>query len=275
LYTGITELIYDDESMAKFYEGKYEQNFYTNQYIIIKNLNSEIIDTGKWNGEKFVPLKYRKMESDYFGAINALSEEQKFAFDLLQDDSIRIKMILSPYGCGKTFLSLVWALNEINSKKSKYQTLRYTRNMVPTKDSVDIGALPGTSNEKLMPWAMEIADVLGDESILDMYITQGKIILENIGFCRGRSWDNTIIFSEESQNLTPYLLSLLLGRTGKNSCFIMVGDLRQTDKDVFKKNSGIEKAVEKLKGNKLFGMVTLSKNERSEVSSLADLLLED
>lgn len=275
MYSGIAEKFFDDVELAKFYEGKYDQNFYTNQYILIKNPDGEIIDSCKWNGERAVPLKYKKMESDYFGTINALSEEQKFAFDLLQDDSIKIKVILSPYGCGKTFLSLCWALNEINSKKSKYQTLRYTRNMIQTRDSVDIGALPGAANEKLMPWAMEIADVLGDESILEMYMSQGKITLENIGFCRGRSWDNSIIFSEESQNLTPYLLSLLIGRTGKNSCFIMVGDTRQTDKDVFKKNSGIEKAVEKFKGNKLFGMVTLTKNERSEVSSLADLLLED
>ena len=65
-----------------------------------------------------------------------------------------------------------------------------------------------------------------------------------------------------------------MSRCGQDSCFIAVGDMRQTDKDVFTKNSGIEKMVNKLKGNPMFGLVTLNKNERSEFSSLADLLLE-
>jgi PhoH-like ATPase len=273
-YSGIRELVIPDENLQRFYEDGEEYHFLTNEYIKVKNVGGEVIYLGRWDGGRTVQLKYKKIDSDYFGVISALNDEQKFLFNMLQDDSIIGKFCVGPYGCGKSFVSLCWALNEISSKRSRYNCIRFLRNEVVARDAPDIGHLPSTENEKLKPWAMEIADILGGEDMLDLYIEQGKIKLENIGFCRGRSWDRSIIFLEESQNITPYLLSLLMSRTGKSSCFIAVGDMRQADKEVFIKNSGINKAIEKLKGNPMFGLVTLNKNERSEFSSLADLLLE-
>ena len=204
-----------------------------------------------------------------------MNDEQKYLFNMLQDESIIGKFCISPYGCGKSFVALCWALNEINSKRSKYTCLRYVRNNIIVKDTNDIGALPSVANDKLKPWALEMADILGSEDMLDLFIEQGKIRLEHLGFCRGRSWENSIIFLEEAQNTTAYHMSLLMGRTGKDSCFIAVGDMRQTDKEVFRKDSGVKKAIEKLQGNPMFGLVTLQKNERSEFSALADLLLEE
>lgn len=273
-YTGIRELVIEDDDLQEFYEDGSKYGLLKNEYVNVKNKNNETIYLGRWDGNRVIQLKYKKIESDYFNDIKPLNDEQKFLFNMLQDDSIIGKFCLSPYGCGKSFVSLCWAISEITSKRSKYNCLRYIRNNIIAKDTVDIGALPSTANEKLKPWAMEVADILGDENMLDLYIEQGKIKLENLGFCRGRCWDNSIIFLEEAQNTTPYLMSLVLSRVGTNSCFIVVGDIRQADKDVFIKNSGINKAVEKLKGNPMFGLVTLKKNERSEFSSLADLLLE-
>jgi PhoH-like ATPase len=273
-YTGIRELIIKDEDLQEFYEDGEKYHFLTNEYIKVKNTQGEVIWLGKWDGGSTVQLKYRKIESEFFGRVEPRNDEQKFLFNMLQDDNLIGKICVSPYGCGKSFVSLCWALNEISSKKSKYNCLRYLRNNIIAKDTVDIGALPNSSTEKLKPWAMEIADILGSEDMLNLYIEQGKIRLENLGFCRGRSWDNSIIFLEECQNTTPYLFSLALSRTGENSCFIAVGDIRQADRETFVKNSGINKAIEKLKGNSMFGLVTLNKNERSKFSSLADLLLE-
>lgn len=273
-YTGIRELIIKDEDLQEFYEDGKKYNFYTNEFIKVFNENNEIIYLAKWDGKKVVPIKYNKINNEYFGTISPRNDEQKFLLNMLQDDSVIGRFCVSPFGCGKSFISLAWALNEVTSRKSKYNCIRYIRNNHILKDCNDIGFLPSGQNEKLKPWAMEIADILGDEDTLDLYIEQKKIILEFMGFCRGRSWDRSIIFLEEAQNATPYQIATLMSRCGQNSCFIAVGDMRQTDKEIFTKNSGIEKAIEKLKGNPMFGLVTLNKNERSEFSSLADLLLE-
>jgi len=274
-YTGVRELIIADDKLQEFYEDGKEYGFYTNEYIKVKNTSGNVIYLAKWNGEKVVPIKYSKINNEYFGIITPRNDEQKFLLSMLQDDSLIGRVCLSPFGCGKSFISLAWALNEVTSKRSKYNCIRYIRNNHILRDCNDIGFLPSGQNDKLKPWAMEIADILGDEDTLDLYIDQKKIILEFMGFCRGRSWERSIIFLEEAQNATPYQIATLMSRCGQDSCFIAVGDMRQTDKDIFTKNSGIEKMVNKLKGNPLFGMVALQKNERSEFSSLADLLLED
>lgn len=273
-YTGIRELIIKNEDLQYFYEDGKKYEFLTNEYVKVKNEQGEVIYLGRWDGVKIVPLKYKRIDSDYFGIVEPLNDEQKFYFDMLQNDKILGKFCLSPYGTGKTYVSLCWAFNEITSKKSKYKCIRFVRNNHIATNTVDMGCLPGTSDEKLKPWAMEMADVLGSEDMLDLYIEQGKVKLENFGFVRGRSWDSSIVFLEEGQNVSPYLLSLLWSRVGKNSCLITVGDMRQTDKEVFSKNSGVLKAIDKFKGNPMFGLVTLCKNERSEFSSLADLLLD-
>ena len=273
-YTGVRELIIKDEDLQAFYEDGRDYKFLTNEYVKVRNEQGEVIYLGKWNGEKFEQLKYKKIDSDYFGDIKPLNDEQKMLFSLLQDDNIMCKVILGSYGTGKSYCSLCWAINEITSKHPKYNCLHYIRNNIICKDTVDIGCLPSTATEKLKPWALEMADILGSENILDLYIEQGLIKLENIGFSRGRSWGKSVVFLEEGQNTTTYIMSLLMGRVSKDSCFIIVGDMRQADRDIFTRNSGINKAIDKLKGNPLFGLVTLQKNERSELSSLADLLLE-
>jgi PhoH-like ATPase len=63
-----------------------------------------------------------------------------------------------------------------------------------------------------------------------------------------------------------------MGRIDEGSQLWLDGDLKQRDKQIFEKSAGIEKLVERLKGNRLFAYVHLVKSERSEVAALADLL---
>ena len=51
-----------------------------------------------------------------------------------------------------------------------------------------------------------------------------------------------------------------------------MGDLRQTDKQVFDRNSGVRSLVDKVAGQTRFGLVKLIKSERSDVAAMADLL---
>ena len=75
----------------------------------------------------------------------------------------------------------------------------------------------------------------------------------------------------EAENLTAQHIQLIIGRVGEGSTLFLDGDIKQVDKKVFETNNGITKAIEVLKGNKLFGYVQLQKTERSETAALADL----
>lgn len=50
------------------------------------------------------------------------------------------------------------------------------------------------------------------------------------------------------------------------------GDVKQVDMEVFRQNSGMQIALERLKGHHRFGYVKFLKTERSETAAMADML---
>lgn len=86
---------------------------------------------------------------------------------------------------------------------------------------------------------------------------------------RGRSFNNSIIFVDEAENLTTDNVKLLLGRVGENSELWLLGDESQTDSDLFKKNNGIAALLHNLKNESLFGTIELQKTERGAVAQLS------
>ena len=119
---------------------------------------------------------------------------------------------------------------------------------------------------------MPAVDLLGSQIELFRLIDDGKIELLHLGFARGRSFENTIMIVDESENLSADHVALLVSRVGKNSVILFLGDLNQIDKPVFEKNSGLERLNSRLFGNPLFGSVHLKRTERSETAALAELL---
>lgn len=119
---------------------------------------------------------------------------------------------------------------------------------------------------------MPLADHVGGNEGLSNLAFQGIIEPQHLGYIRGRDIKNSIILCSEAENLTVAHVQLLLGRVGEGSSLWLNGDHKQTDRNVFKENSGLQRIVEKLKGNPLFGYINLVKSERSAVSALANLL---
>ena len=107
---------------------------------------------------------------------------------------------------------------------------------------------------------------------LSLYIQQGKIEVEHLGFIRGRDLKNTIVYCSEAEHLTRKHVQLILGRIGEGSILFLNGDWRQIDAKAFEKDNGLIAAIDRLKGNKLFSYVKLNETVRSETAKLADLL---
>ena len=269
LWTGYKDVYFDDDiEMAQIYEHPEENTMKlaTNEYAKVFYMG-ELADLVKWNGETLEAIKYKDQNSDYFGKIQPRNTEQKLFFDLLQNRDIEIKLVRGQYGSGKTFLALVHALNYI--KWHKFDKIVYVRNNVEVAGSQRLGALPGEQEDKLMPYMMPMADILGDEEALRQELEMGTIEPVHLGFIRGRSFKNSIVFVDEAENLTTDNIKLIVGRIGEGSELWVLGDESQTDSDVFRKNSGIASLVNSLKGNPHFGTVELQKSERSAIAQLA------
>lgn len=272
MYKGYIEICPDEKDLTKFYQHP-ENNIFeclVNEYIVIKDTDGNVVDKMKWNGQKYERVAYKIINNDYMGKIKPRNPQQELAFDMLQDKGTSIKVLSGKFGSGKSFLMISMALQLI--KEGKFDKLIWVRNNQEVKDTKALGALPGEAFDKLLPFAMVLADHVGGKDGLEYLIKQDRINIEHLGFIRGRDFKNSIIMCSEAENLTKQHVQLLIGRVGEGSMLWLDGDFKQVDSKVFEENSGLGAAVDKLKGHPMFGYVHLDKSERSATAALADLL---
>jgi len=199
--------------------------------------------------------------------------------DLLFDKNINIVSLTGQAGTGKTLIAAACGLEQVlNSTRSQggYDKLIITRPVQPL--GRDIGFLPGTLEEKMMPWIAPIRDNLehlfGDRTALDMQLEQGIIEIEAMTYIRGRSISNAFMVVDEAQNLTPHELKTIITRVGHGTKLILTGDIQQIDNSyVDAVSNGLTYAVEKFKEYEISGHVSLIKGERSKLATLASEIL--
>ena len=271
-YKGYIEVEMNDDCLAQFYSNKdlWARDLYENQYMLIKDSTGEIIDKYcRQNGELRQVL-YHKLGGTFTGAIKPRNPQQICLFDMLKDKTSKIKLVTGRFGSGKTMAMTVAALELI--EKGKFDKIVWVRNNVSVKDAPEIGFLPGTEIDKLMPYVMPLADHAGGEEGIKKMLENGTLEVIPLGHLRGRSLRNSIVFCTECENLTRQHIQLLMGRIDEGSQLWLDGDTKQRDRAIFEQSAGLEKMVARLAGNKLFAHIHLEKSERSEVAALADLL---
>lgn len=261
------------EQWNRLYDTMNSENIFNlkvNEYAILTK-DEKVSAICRWDGNNYVQLGYKTIKSTLLGHISPRNMEQKCYFDLLQNPNIPIVNCVGRVGSGKTFLATAVALDMIEA--GYYDKLLYVRNNFGVEDTKDPGALPGDLEEKLRPFLGPLIDIVGDDMIVDQLISEGKVEQIHLGYLRGRSLKNCVVLVDESQNLTPSHIKMLISRMAENSKLIFCGDYSQADSKIFRNQSnGLLKMNERLQNNKLYGQIRLNKIERSEVCKLADLI---
>lgn len=272
-YFGFREVPMLDEAIAAFYQDKGsidQTGWLANEYLIIENTDGIPVDQFRWGGQEFVHVPFKVINSRFMGKVKPRNIQQQLAVDMLYNSDITVKILVGKFGTGKDYLMSSAAIDLI--EKGKYEKIVWVRNNIEVKNSKPIGHLPGDYKEKLLPFAMPLADHVGGVDSLEIMIGQGKVEIVHLGFIRGRDIKNSIIMCSEAENMTKEHIQLLLGRVGEGSSLWINGDYKQVDAPVFRENNGLMIAVDKLKGHPRFGFVKLLKTERSETAAMADLL---
>lgn len=273
-YKGYIDVQFDDEHLARFYNNKevYAELFELkeNEYFLISDTSGEIVDKYCFQNGEMRQVQYHKLGGNFTGAIKPRNPQQACLFDMLKDKTSKIKLVTGRFGSGKTIAMTTAALELI--ERGKFDKIVWVRNNVGVKDAPEIGYLPGTEIDKLMPYVMPLADHAGGEEGIKKMLENGTLEVIPLGHLRGRSLRNSIVFCSECENLTRQHLQLLMGRIDEGSQLWLDGDTKQRDRAIFEQSAGLERMVERLAGNKLFAHVHLEKSERSEVAALADLL---
>ena len=228
---------------------------------------SELKDVLFWDGNMYRPLKYKDIKNSYLGeTIKPRNLEQKMAFDLLQNPNIKVKLLTSAWGSGKTLIALNYALEQV--ARGTYQKLVFVRNNIIAAGTNDIGYLPGDVRSKLSIFTRCIADHVGGEEKLDELMDDRLIEAVPLSHVRGRSIRDSIVLCDECENMDDRLVTLLMSRIESNSEIIFCGDVAQIDSKRFEAHNGIRSMLKNLAGDPLFGTVKLIKSERGPVSKL-------
>ncbi len=291
LYKGWREISINSMDIDELYKNRQLEiksfTFYENEYVLIKSSNgSNASAICKYDSAK----KTVALLKDNFDAmgIKPLNLEQKFAFDLLLNDNIKLVTLVGQAGTGKTLIALATALEKTLKKEKTYERVLVARPIIPL--GKDIGYLPGSKNEKLSFWMQPIFDNLelilknfnlnfisskDEEALNNMdnidYLVKKNILeIEALTYIRGRSIPNQFLIVDEAQNLTPHEIKTIISRAGKGTKIVLTGDPEQIDNPYLDANSnGLTYIVERLKDRKIVGHILLTRSERSELATLA------
>lgn len=161
----------------------------------------------------------------------------------------QVILACGPAGCGKTAIATHLGIEYLLYGKVK--KLIITRPIIESGYR-SMGSLPGTANEKIHPYLINIFEELNDAigpQKTQALLREGLIEIVPLAFMRGRNFHNSFVIADEMSNAIKSEIKLLLTRIGNNSKLILTGDLKQSDlplreqgafKDVLTALDGIE-----------------------------------
>lgn len=288
-----------------------DTKYYPNQFVTARSHASSesfvgrYLETSDDGVRKFQRLS-QEVNVSVFGLI-AKNKEQKFALEALLNDEIKLVTLTGPSGTGKTILAIAAGLQKTIYTGGSFERLIVTRPVEPI--GRDLGFLPGTFEEKMLPWIQPIYDNISfltsqkttnrmpgskkyDSSRKkfrnvneydtitnrDPYIAElqesGRLEIEAITYIRGRSIPRSYMIIDEAQNLSMHALKTLITRAGDGTKIVLTGDIEQIDNlHVDAYTNGLSHAVEKFKHSPLSAHVTLKKGQRSDLATLASKIL--
>lgn len=247
-----------------------------NTYYKVSDVEGFFVLKGDTSGAVTLTCRSINMPQTYLtsGKVKPRNLEQLAVLDALQDHNIKCISITGRQGTGKTFLAISEALNMMDSSQ-----IVLTRAMVTNREH-EMGFLPGDLNDKIDPWMAPFKDAIEiimprpsrdvHTSTFDILRGQGKIELQSIAYVKGRSFIDSVMVIDESQDLSREDVKKLITRIGEGSRVILLGDLSQIDRErLSAETSGLSYLIDRFSGNPLFAHIHLKSVQRSGLAALA------
>jgi PhoH-like ATPase len=182
----------------------------------------------------------------------------------------------SAAGTGKSALALCAGLEAV-LEKQQHRKIMVFRPLYAVGGQ-DLGYLPGDAKEKMNPWAEATFDTLSSvvsHHVVEEVMDRGLLEVLPLTHIRGRSLHDAFVIVDEAQSLERNVLLTMLSRIGQNSRVVLTHDIAQRDNLRVGRHDGVFSVIEALKGQPLFGHITLMRSERSAIAALVTDLLEE
>jgi len=275
-WTGLAEISLSGDDMQKLYEKEelrttLVEDLPRNTNLVIHSERGSAL--ARVVGPKNIELV--RGDRDLFG-LHGRSAEQRHAIDMLQDQKRGIVSLGGRAGTGKSALALCAGLDAVLEKRLHKKIMVFRP--LYAVGGQNLGYLPGDADEKMNPWAQATFDTLGSvvsDNVMEEIVERGLIEVLPLTHIRGRSLHDAFVIVDEAQSLERNVLLTVLSRIGQNSRVVLTHDVAQRDNLLVGRHDGIASVIEALKGQNLFGHITLQRSERSDIAALVTDLLDN
>ena len=275
-WTGLAEIKISSEQMNDLYDNEVvaieeTKEMPVNTGLVISSDRGQCLGRVTRGGQ----VHLVRGDRDVFG-VHGRSSEQKLAIDLLLDSDVGIVSLGGRAGTGKSALALCAALEAVMERRAHKKIMVFRP--IYAVGGQDIGFLPGTEGEKMNPWGQAIFDTLGalvSKEVVNHVVERGILEVLPLTHIRGRSLHDAFVIVDEAQSLERNVLLTVLSRIGQNSKVVLTHDVAQRDNLRVGRHDGIAAVIEALKGQDLFGHMTLQRSERSAIAALVTDLLDN
>lgn len=274
-WTGVAELEVGEEIVNALYENQaveYDDatRLPANTSLILTSVRGSALARVGADGK----MRLVRGDKDVFG-LHGRSAEQRLAIDLLSDPEVGIVSLGGRAGTGKSALALCAGLEAVMERREHRKVVVFRP--LFAVGGQELGYLPGDQGEKMNPWAQAVFDTLGalvSQEVVEEVMDRGMLEVLPLTHIRGRSLHDSFVIVDEAQSLEKNVLLTVMSRIGQNSKIVLTHDVAQRDNLRVGRHDGVAAVVETLKGNGLFGHVTLTRSERSPIAALVTDLLE-
>jgi PhoH-like ATPase len=274
-YTGVAEIGLSPEEMSDLYDAEIlnhpeAKNFPINTGLVLSSARGGAL--GRITQDRQIRLV--KGYSEVFG-VHGRSAEQRLAIDLLLDNEVGIVSLGGKAGTGKSALALAAALESVMERRQQKKILVFRP--LYAVGGQELGYLPGSEADKMGPWGQAVFDTLSaicSKEVIEHVVDRGILEILPLTHIRGRSLHDSFVIVDEAQSLERNVLLSMLSRIGQNSRVVLTHDVAQRDNLRVGRHDGVAAVIEVLKGQSLFGHVTLTRSERSAIAALVTDLLD-
>lgn len=279
-WTGLAEVTATEEQISGLYDGERidieeAESLPTNTGLVIQGPTGSALGRVHQDSCSKKYVQVVRGDRDVFG-VHGRSAEQRLAIDMLMDREVGIVSMGGRAGTGKSALALCAGLEAVLERREHKKIVVFRP--LYAVGGQELGYLPGTEAEKMNPWGQAVYDTLSalvSENVLEEVMARGLLEVMPLTHIRGRSLHDSWVIVDEAQSLEKNVLLTVMSRMGQNSKIVLTHDVAQRDNLRVGRHDGVAAVVEILKGNPLFGHVTLSRSERSRIAALVTELLAD
>jgi len=157
------------------------------------------------------------------------NQNHRAFYDCIKQDDTNMAFVAGSAGTAKSYIAILAGLELL--KEKKISSIIYIRSVIESA-SQGIGALPGEINEKFLPYAGPLIEKVTEITDMNTCLSlQAAEVIKAIpvNFVRGLTFNDALVIVDECQNMQKSEISTILTRFGRNTKYVLCGDLKQSD----------------------------------------------